>query len=321
MNFTLHPWLGEARLILRRRTRPIAVWCVLSLSVLCVLALSPHVLHALAWRPWITAALLAVLTYVLVRPRFADTADAWRYGWWSAIPINARVIPSTVVVMAVTAIVAIAVIGVLLWWPWLWLSADHHLARIALSACVAGAIAGVSLAAGVVVTRPNQDVDKAQRQPTRTALFGFRWLHDKRLPYLLEWQRRAALVRWRSGRRSWWLAGFFAALPGMPALEGIGLLLMTMAAAWLIAVLDAAAGMSAAAVELLAATPQPVRTLRSGLLRYVLFALLCSVLVATVGACAVMSPLALLLWGVFVVLASSHSLWRMAAALNSDSQT
>ncbi len=316
MNFALHPWLGEARLVLRRRPGPAVLSVVLLLLFGWLLVSSEYVLQALAVQPLLTACLMALLSFVLAKNRFSALTEYWRYGWWGAAPIDAWLGTRTIVAIALMAMALMSSVLVFWWWSLPWLVVDCHSMQLALAALFAGALSGLLLATGVVLASKNSGVEGAERQRSHKPLFVVGWLQDARLPYLLDWQRRLVLERWRVGRQFWWLAVLFIAIPdGVSFSQVFGLTLMVLSALWLTGVLTATTTVGEEAFRLLASQALPARTLCFGLLRYVLFAGLCSLLFAIAGAYALTSWAAMPMWLVIVLLASSGSLWRFVALL------
>lgn len=111
------------------------------------------------------------------------------------------------------------------------------------------------------------------------------WLHDPRLPHLLDWQRRAALVRWRSGRGFGLVGVVLAGEPmGASAAGVVGLVLLALVLAWLAVAMRACADAAGDARRLLDATPASADHVRRASLRFPLFALTGATTLAVIAA-------------------------------------
>ena len=111
------------------------------------------------------------------------------------------------------------------------------------------------------------------------------WLNDSRLPHLLDWQRRDALVRWRAGGSFVWIGVLLVSLPhGVIFRVAVGMVLLALSLMWLAVVMRACADVTANAMRLLAPTPLDTRHVRIASLRYPLVAAVCATVLAGCGA-------------------------------------
>ena len=253
-------------------------------------------------------------SYGIAHQRLLDALERWRFGWCGALPTARGAAASTLLLLATAALVAsLAFVTTLLFgtaafaphggdWPYAVAAID-----VALTVGVA--------AAAIRVFRRGALVRVHHADGIREPLLALPWLNDPRLPHLLDWQRRAALVRWRRGGSFVTVGIVLAAVPiGAPMLEVSALVLLVLAWSWLAVVMRASADAFAAAVRLLAAVPWNARSARMAALRYPLIATLCALVVMAIGAALLRHGAVALVWIVCAGATSAWPLVRLARA-------
>ncbi|MGH8184886.1 MAG: hypothetical protein ACREPH_14615 [Rhodanobacteraceae bacterium] len=212
------------------------------------------------------------------------TVERWRFGWCGALPVAHGAIQRTLLFVTTVAIVtSLAFVTALL----LGMSrlAPHR-------GDLAYALAGIDLAvvvgtlfAVLRVSRPAAVARARHEDSIREPLLALPWLNDPRLPHLLDWQRRASLIKWRRGGGAALVAAALFAIPdGATIASGVGLVLFVIGLAWLAVVMSSCVEVTADAVGLLRQMPfGDVRT-RQTALRYPLLAVLCAMVLTGAGA-------------------------------------
>lgn len=222
-------------------------------------------------------------SHAIVHHRLLDALERWRFGWCGALPTaRGATICSLLFVTAVALAVALAFCTALL--SGISMSAPHRgdLAY-ALVAIDVALVVGTVVAAVRVFRRGAFAARHADG--IREPLLALPWLNDPRLPHLFDWQRRAALVRWRRGGGVAMAAlALFAVPDGIAALRGAGLILLVISLTWLDVVLRACAKATAEAAWLLRPTPLGDGCLRIASLRYPLLAVACTFVPVVAGA-------------------------------------
>jgi hypothetical protein len=253
-------------------------------------------------------------SYGIAHQRLLDALERWRFGWCGALPAVRGAAAYTLLLVTILGLAAsLAFVTALLF------SASafaphggdlfYALAGIGL-ALVAGAAA-----AAIRVFRRGALARVHHVDGIREPLLALPWLNDPRLPHLLDWQRRAALVRWRRGG-SFVTAGIvLAAVPiGAPTLEVSALVLLVLAWSWLAVVMRASADAFASAARLLAAVPWDARSSRMAAHRYPLIATLCALLLMAIGTALLRHGVVALVWIACAGGASAWPLVRLARA-------
>lgn len=233
----------------------------------------------------VAGALLALGgSYAIAHQRLMDAAARWRFGWCGALPAGRGATTTTLLlVTAAVLIVSIAFVTALLLGASAPVPYRGDLA-FALAGIDFGLVVGTAIAAARVF-RPGAVVRVRHVDGIREPLLALPWLNDPRLPHLLDWQRRAALVRWRRGGSFVMVGIVLGAVPiGAPMPEVTGLVLLVLSWSWLAVVMRASADATASAVRLLGATPLDVDCARRAALRYPLVAVLCALIPMAVGA-------------------------------------
>jgi len=313
-----HPAIRADWLVLRR-TSPTAWARVLGPPVLllaCCVALACGDLYAGHGWCLATAALLALGGgYGIAHQRLLDALERWRFGWCGALPTARGAAACTSLLLAAAALMAsLAFVAALLFGvsifalhrgDWFYALAGIDLALVAGTAVAAirvfrrGALARVHHVDGI-------------REP----LLALPWLNDARLPHLLDWQRRAALVRWRRGGSFAMVGIVLAAVPiGAPMLEVSALVLLVLAWSWLTVAMRASADAFVAAVRLLAAVPWGARFARMAALRYPLVATSCALVFMVIGTALLRHGMVALVWIVCAGVASAWPLARLVRAM------
>lgn len=278
-----HPWLHEVRLTAQRRR---GIWLLLAATVTLVLLLSLRpasvepLLAPLRQWPWLLPVLAAAAAYRLLRSRLIDLRRQWQHGCWAALPIPAPARWRTQLLVAVllAIVVWLPLQGVLIL---AWRSAPA-------SAVVSSTLtlaAAITIGAGSgwlsALRAPSLQQEVPLHQGRRDPLWSTRLLHDPRLPWLAEWQRRETTLRWRRGGSALPVAVALCLFPSgaaPPAL--IALLLFALSLGWLGLALRSSAHVAVQAGTLLRATPVPHAIRLRSLGRYPLF---CVVLAAPPG--------------------------------------
>jgi hypothetical protein len=175
-----------------------------------------------------------------------------------------------------------------------------------------GLVVGTASAAARVF---RQDAVARARQADgiREPLFALPWLNDPGLPHLLDWQRRAALVRWRRGGSFVMVGIVLGVVPmGAPMAQVAGLVLLVLSWSWLAVAMRASADATSRAVRLLGAVPLDARRARMASFRYPLIAVLCALVPMAVGTVLVRRGVIALAW---IVCAGVVSAWPVLGSL------
>lgn len=283
---SLPPSIQADLLVLRRmgrlaRARPLVGPALLVLG--CVVLACGSFYPGLGWCIPVSAMLALAGGYAVMRSRLMAALVRARFGWCGALPLRAWAIPSTLLVLATaglaTAILVSSVLLVIASVP-AWHPEALGFALIAID----GGLAVGTFAAAIAVFRKGGVARARHAEGIREPLFALPWLNDPRLPHLLDWQRRAALDRWRRGG-SGLIAVVLVAVPdGASIPTVVGLLLRVLSLVWLDVVMGACARVTAEAVGLLGAMPVAIGRMRSASLRYPLVASIGALALAVVGA-------------------------------------
>ena len=246
-------------------------------------------------------------SHAIAHQRLLDALERWRFGWCGALPVARGATALTLLFAAtVVLILSIACVAVLL--SCISPHAPHREdLPYALAGIVLGLFAGTAVATMRVFRRGAFAVNQADG--IREPLFALPWLNDPRLPHLLDWQRRAALVRWRRGGSFVMVGIVLGAVPmGAPMLQVAGLVLLVLSWSWLAVVMRASAAATATALRLLGAAPLDVRFARRASLRYPFVAALCAFVPVLVAAALGGRAAIALAWIVCAALASAWPL-------------
>jgi hypothetical protein len=245
-------------------------------------------------------------SHAIVHARFLDALKRWRSGWCGALPADRGAAAwSLLLVTAAALLVSLAFVAALLLGASM--SAPHRADR-------AYALAGIGLAlvAGTAVAALRVFRGGTRMHPAdgiREPVLALPWLNDPRLPHLLDWQRRAALEKWRHGGSFVIVGIVLAAVPmGAPMLEVAALVLLMLAWSWLAVVMRTSACAINAAMHVLRAQPLDARRARMASLRYPLIAALCALVLMAVGIAVVGQGVLVPAWIVCAALASAWPL-------------
>lgn len=286
MSVPWHPALRADWLVLQR-TGPMAWVRVLGVPTLllacCAGLASGDFYQGYGW--CLAAAALLALggSYAMAHHRLLDALERWRLGWCGALPARRHgaehtlLLVTTVVWLASFAFAAALLVGVSIGAP--------HRGDLAHALAGIGLALVVGIAAATLRVLHRGAFAARQADGIREPLLALRWLNDGRLPHLLDWQRRAGLVRWRRGGGAVMGAmALFAVPDGATAVTGAGLVLFVIALTWLDVVLRASARVTADAARLLRATPLGGARLRGVSLRYPALAVVCACALVGAGA-------------------------------------
>ena len=323
------PWNPAIRadwLVLRRTGWPavVRVAGAPALLVTCCVAVACGDFHGGYGWCLAAASLLALGgSHAIAHQRLLDTMERWRFGWCGALPVARGAMVCTLLAVTAMALLAsLAFAAVLMFGGSL--AAPHRSdLPYALAGINLGLVVG-TVSAAARVFRRGAVARSHQSDGIREPLFALPWLNDPRLPHLLDWQRRAALVRWRRGAGAAMAALAVFAIPdGASVLTGLGLVLLLISLAWLDVALRACARATAEAARLLQPTASGGDRLRSASLRYPLLAVGCIFVLAVAGAILTSGGAAGAgLWGAACAIAVSvWPLQRLAAARHSKPST
>lgn len=321
-----HPAVRADWLVLRRTgwSTVARVVGVPALLLTCCVALACGDFYAGYGWCLAAGALLALGgSHAIAHQRLLDALERWWFGWCGALPVARGATQWTLLlIMAAASLASLAFVTVLL--SGVSVPAPHR-------GDLPYALAGVDLAivvgvlsAAARVFRRGEVARAHQADGIREPLFALPWLNDPRLPHLLDWQRRAALVRWRRGAGAAMAALALFAIPdGASVVSGSGLVVLLVSLAWLDVVLRACAKATAEAARLLQPTPSGSDRLRSASLRYPLLAAGCTFVLAVVGAILTSRGFAMAgLWGAAcAIAASAWPLGRVMAARHAKPST
>lgn len=125
---------------------------------------------------------------------------------------------------------------------------------------------------------------QAAREGFRQPLLSLRALWDRRLPHLLDWQRREALLRWRRGGNFRWVGAVLFALPsGTSGRTAVALLLLAVSIAWFIVTIQACHHSTRQAKTLCSGTPVPGDQFAFAALRYPTVAVVCTLVIGAIA--------------------------------------
>lgn len=315
MTALLHPAFRADWLVLRR-TGSIAFARIIAAPALlltcCVAVACGDLYGGYGWCLAVVALLALGGSHAIAHQRLLGALERWRFGWCGALPAARGAMACTLLLVTAVALAAsVAFVTAVL--PCISVSAPH---RGDLAHALAGinlALAAGTVAAAVRVFRRGALARVCHADGVREPLFALPWLHDPRLPHLLDWQRRAALVKWRRGGSFVMVGAVLAALPhGSSIRLVVALVLLVLSWSWLAVVMRASADASTAAVHLLGATPLNIRRARLSSLRYPLLAVSCAfvpvLVVAILGGRAAIMP-------AWIVCAGLASAWPMLRIL------
>ena len=265
----------------------------------------------------LAAAVLLALggSHAIAHQRLLDALERWRFGWCGALPRARGATVWTLSLVALAALIASLtfVTALLLGTS---TSASH---RGDLPYAVAGIDLALVVGTAVAMLRAVRGATRSHHSDgIREPLLALPWLNDPRFPHLLDWQRRAALVRWRRGGSFVTVGIVLAAVPmGAPMVPVAGLVLLVLSWAWLGVVMRASADAAVAAVDLLRATPLDSRRVRVASFRYPLVAASCALLPMAVGAVLLRQGLLAPAWIAFAAAASAWPALRILRAMRS----
>ena len=286
MSTLWHPALRADWLVLRR-TGPKALVRMLGAPALllagCVVLACGDLYRGYGW--CLVAAALLVLggSYAIAHQRLLDALERWRFGWCGALPTPRRAAAYTLLlVTTIACAVSLALVAALL--VGVATGAPHRGDLVYALAGIGLALFVGTIAAALRVFRRGAFAAR-QADGIREPLLALPWLNDPRLPHLLDWQRRAALVRWRRGGGAMMGALALFVIPdGATVVTGAGLVLFVISLTWLDVVLRASVQVTAGAVRLLRATPLDGGRLRTASFRYPALATACACVLAGAGA-------------------------------------
>lgn len=290
----LHPWFTQARLAVPRSgVGSLRGWrlraALLSVVALLVAVAGSSEFGAVGLRlfadwPVPMAVLMAVVLRSLTLQRCLRLAHELDTGWLATLPISRRRITAALAVVALLILLAsAAVVLALLVTAASALDGDNALGRAVASAS-SGMAVGTALGLWTSTSRrrPASPVVAGRRE----ALFRLDRLNEPGLPHISDWQRRTALLRWRSGEGGhFWLIGavLIVAPSGISPRMALGAMLLVGCVLWLGSVLRASLDVTGKAHELLRPTPVRARSWQASSLRYPLFALACAATLLAVG--------------------------------------
>lgn len=292
-----HPWWCELAVVVRghaqttpgRVARGAAVGLgALALAVLLCVAMRAHlrenaeaVALAFAAHAGLIATLLALAAFTASR-RFAHAhAESLHSGWWRAAPVDRGSIDRVVVAVALLA--GCASIGLLaLGAACTALLAGRALPMTALVSCAIAVLAG-GLAGAAAANWRRRHPATLRRAGIRVPVLRIA-TPASAAPHLFDWQRREAVMRWRTGSNIKLIGVYLALTPGASQpWQVAGALMFVAATAWLGAVLTASGDVTQRARQCLQATPLDAAALRWAGLRYPLLALAAASLVFAGG--------------------------------------
>ncbi|MGH8214482.1 MAG: hypothetical protein ACREPZ_02120 [Rhodanobacteraceae bacterium] len=320
MAMSWHPAIRADWLVLRR-TGWLAVARVVSAPVLlpvcCAAVACGDFFGGYGWCLAATALLALGGSHAIAHERLLGALERWRFGWCGALPIARGAVTATLLTVTAAALLAsLAFATVLL--TGASMPAPHRGdLPYALAGIDLGLVVGTASAAARVF-RQGAIVRVHHADGIREPLLALPWLNDTRLPHLLDWQRRAALVRWRRGGGAAMAAlALFAVPNGASMLRGAGLILLVLSLTWLDVALHACATATAEAARLLQPTPSGGDRLRTASLRYPLLAVVCTLVLAVAGAILISGGSAIAgLWGAaYAIAVSVWPLKRLRAAM------
>lgn len=238
----------------------------------------------LGWLALASGVLALAGSHALTRNRLAAALLRARFGWCGALPVRARATNGVMVALAATSLIAAVSLGSLLLACAAVAAPHREVPVLGLLALDGGLVVG-TFAAVVQALRAGATARSRHAEGIREPLFALAWLDDARLPHLLDWQRRSALVHWRGGG-SFALVGIvLAGVPmGAAIFDVAGLVLLALSLAWLAVAMRACVTAAADAYRLLEATPVMAERMHRASLRYPLLAVVAATVLALIGA-------------------------------------
>lgn len=286
MTLAWHPAIRGDWLVLRRAgwLASARVVGMPALLVACCAALACGDFHAgYGWCLAASGTLALAGSHAIAHARCLGALQRWRFGWCGALPVPRGVTAWTLGVATATALIAALAFAVALLLAAAWRAPHRADVPWALAATGLGLVVGTVVAVARA-SRRGAAARAHHADGIRQPLFAIAWLDDPRLPHLLDWQRRASLVRWRRGGSFAVVGLALTAVPDGAALPAVAaLVVLVLAWAWLAVVVRASADSTTAAMHLLAATPLDARCARRASLRYPLAAALCALVLAAIG--------------------------------------
>ena len=319
-----HPWVNEAALYARRLARSPREWrgglvALASAAIIGFLVVTAasvlqrppaqilaSVTKTITNSPSAAVIVIASLAYLSVGRRVRRLHAYLSEGWWASAPVTSGAMRRTLL-----AVAALSTAG---WWfGWL----------IVMSFATGG-VAGTSVIVGFALvcgaalafypaTKP-AGAKRAGRGRKRilTPVFAPQAFARRVLGGVPEWQRREALLQWRTGSNFWMLGLVLFAVPGGVTLLPIcGFVLLSTAAIWFSVVLRACAEVALDASALLKATPVAPWSLRRALLAYPTASTALTLAAVTVGALMLGDVLGgMIIAALILVVLSVHPLLR-----------
>jgi hypothetical protein len=262
------------------RTFVAPVLLVLACGVLAAIPLYQDV----GWLTLVSAVLALAGSHALTRGRLTAAMVRARFGWCGALPVRAGVTQGVMVALTVASLIAAVLLGSLLLACAAMVAPRRDALIPGLLALDGGLIVGTSVAV-VQALRTGAVARSRHADGIREPLFALSWLNDSRLPHLLDWQRRCALVRWRSGGSFALVGVVLVGVPmGAAILDVAGLVLLALSLAWLAVVMRACVVATVDACRLIEATPVVAGRVHRASLRYPLVAVMAATVLALVGA-------------------------------------
>lgn len=319
MSALWHPAIRADWLVLRR-TGPAALAHIFGAPVLllaCCMAIACGDFYTgYGWCLAACALLALGGGYAIANQRLLDALERWRFGWCGALPVARGTTAFTLLLVATASLIlSVVLVAALLYC--VSAPAPH---RKDLPYALAGI--GLGLVVGVAVAlargaRRDAAVRARHMDGIREPLFALPWLNDPRLPHVLDWQRRAALVKWRRGGAALVVVVLVAVPDGAAIPNVMGLFLFSASLVWLGVVMRESADASAAAVRLLGATPLNARCARLASLRYPCVAASCALVPVLVAAILGGRAVIALAWILCAGLASAWPLFQIFRATRS----
>jgi hypothetical protein len=233
----------------------------------------------------VAGALLALAgSHAITHQRLLDALERWRFGWCGALPIARSTTACTLLLVTMAALIVSVVFVTALLLGIFAVAPHREDLPYALAGINLALVLGVAVAAARAFRR-GLLARMHHADGVREPLLALPWLSDSRLPHLPDWQRRAALVRWRRGGGAAMAALALFAIPdGASVMAGAGLVLFIISLTWLDVVLRACAKAAAEAAQLLRPTPLGGNRLQTASFRYPLLAVVCAFALTVAGA-------------------------------------
>jgi hypothetical protein len=319
-----HPWVNEAALCARRLGLSPREWrgglvglastAIIGFVVVVaasVLQRSPAQILALVTKtitdsPSAAAIAVASLSYLSVGRSVRSLYAYLSEGWWAGAPVTSGAMWRTLL-----AVTALSTAG---WWlGWLIVMSFAAGGVADTSAIVGFALvfgAALALYSGTKAASPKRAGRRRKR--ILTPVFAPQAFARRVLGGVPEWQRREALLQWRTGSNFWMLGLVLFAVPGGTSLLPIsGFVLLSTAAIWFSVVLRACAEVALDASALLKATPVAPWSLRRAALVYPTASTALALATVTAGALALGEVLGgIIIAALILVVLSVHPLLR-----------